>query len=510
MNALDKVICAIAPRTGLKREAARRALNVMNSGYGEYGASERKKAMRGFFAEGGSAKEDIDKNVDILRRRSRELYSGGSSIATGAIKTMRTNVIGRGLVLNPKIDAAKLGISEEKASEIETKIAREFALWAETTACDIERKNTFSELQQLAFINWLLSGDLLVLFRTTERPKMPYDLRIQLVEADRISTPDDKAFEKNITEGIETNENGEVKAYWVRNNHPYSDNEDETKWVKIEAYGKTTGRPNALHIMNDERVGQKRGLPFLSPVIADLKQIGRYTDAELDAAVIAAYFTTFIEKEENRGEPFPPGEAIHEAAKIEPEDDTTIELGPGLIYDLAAGEHVKTVQPGRPNTAFGEFTNQMAKHIGAALEMPPEVLFKSFTASYSASKGALSEAWKMFRMYRQWLINDFCQPIYEEWLCEAVSKGRIAAPGFFQDEAIRKAYSGAEWNGPAQGMLDPVKEANAATIRIKSGISTREREAMEINGSSFKENVKKLESENKALYKAFEFMEGDD
>ena len=145
---------------------------------------------------------------------------------------------------------------------------------------------------------------------------------------------------------------------------------------------------------------------------------------------------------------------------------------------------------------------QMAKHIGAALEIPTEILLKSFTASYSASKGALSEAWKMFKMYREWLINDFCQPVYEEWLCEAVAKGRISAPGFFEDEAIRHAYSGAEWNGPAQGMLDPVKEVNAAVTRIENGLSSREREAMEINGSSFKENAAKLKYENKILKEA--------
>ena len=56
--------------------------------------------------------------------------------------------------------------------------------------------------------------------------------------------------------------------------------------------------------------------------------------------------------------------------------------------------------------------------------IPYELLVKNFTASYSASRASLLEAWKMFRMRREWLIGNFCQPVYEEWLTEAVVKGR--------------------------------------------------------------------------------------
>ena len=52
-------------------------------------------------------------------------------------------------------------------------------------------------------------------------------------------------------------------------------------------------------------------------------------------------------------------------------------------------------------------------------------------------------------MYRKWFITDFCQPIYVEWLSEAVAKGRIIAPGFFADPIIKDAYCSAEWNVPS-------------------------------------------------------------
>jgi capsid protein len=95
----------------------------------------------------------------------------------------------------------------------------------------------------------------------------------------------------------------------------------------------------------------------------------------------------------------------------------------------------------------------------------------------------------MFKMRRAWLATDFCQPIYEEWLSEAVAKGRIYAPGFFSDPMVRKAYCGAEWNGPSQGQIDPLKEVNAAAKRVQEGFSTRTRETQELTGGDFFRNL---------------------
>lgn len=61
----------------------------------------------------------------------------------------------------------------------------------------------------------------------------------------------------------------------------------------------------------------------------------------------------------------------------------------------------------------------------------------------------------------------------------------VKAPGFFDDPAIRQAWSGADWYGDAQGQLDPLKEANAAKVRVEEGFSTREREAAELTGMKY-------------------------
>ncbi len=499
LNLIDRAINAISPEKALKREVARKKLSLVNSGYGNYGANATKKAVIGWTHGGGSHREDIEEHISTLRQRSRDLYCGGSTLATGAVKRLRTNAVGTGLHLKSTISEEILGITSEEARKSEETIEREFAHWANSTNCDIERIDNFYQLQQLALLNALLSGDSFALMTTTKRTGSIYDLRIELVEADRVSTPDNETINPLFCEGVEKNANGEVVAYHISKSHPLSFQDREPReWVRVKAFGEKTGRRNVIHVMNRERIGQVRGVPFLSPVIETIKQLGRYTEAEVLAAVINGLFTVFIEKE-SASDDVPFGEAVPEDMQVDSEDEGSIELAPGAVIDLGEGEKANMVNPGRPNPNFDPFVMAVIKQIGAALEIPYELLIMAFSNNYSASRAAILEFFKVIKMYRAWFVTDFCQPIYEEWLCEAVAKGRINAPGFFNDPIIKDAYCSAEWNGPSAGQLDPKKEVEAAELRVQGGFSTRERETTELTGTDFYKNIKQRKREEGLL-----------
>lgn len=499
MNFIDKAITALSPEKALKREVARKRLEMINSGYGNYGANATKKSVIGWTHGGGSHREDIEEHIGTLRQRTRDLYCGGSNLATGAVKRLRTNAVGTGLHLKSTINEEVLGISADEARELEEIIEREFAHWANSTNCDIERIDNFYQLQQLALLNALLSGDSFALMTTTKRIGSIYDLRIELVEADRISTPDNQTVNPLFCEGVEKNEAGEVVAYHISKFHPLSFAERQPReWVRVKAFGEKTGRRNVIHVMNRERIGQVRGVPFLSPVIETIKQLGRYTEAEVLAAVINGLFTVFIEKE-GASDDMAFGEVVPEEMQVDREDENSIELAPGAVIDLGEGEKANMVNPGRPNPNFDPFVMAVIKQIGAALEIPYEILIMAFSNNYSASRAAILEFFKVIKMYRAWFVADFCQPIYEEWLSEAVARGRIYAPGFFHDPIIKDTYCSAEWNGPSAGQLDPKKEVEAAELRVQSGFSTRERETTELTGTDFYKNVKQRKREEELL-----------
>lgn len=504
------------------------AMRMKAMGYSDAGASRTRRALRGMNAVSGSAQQDIDLNNYTLRQRSRMLYMA-APLATSAVDTNRTKVVGTGLTLKTSVNRTFLNMEPETAKRWEKNTELEFRLWAgKKQNCDALGLNNFDSIQQLALKSWLLSGDVFILIKRYDpTPLNPYSLRLHVIEADRISTPADhlKAMAgflptegivpegkpgagNRIHDGVEVDENGRVVAYYICATYPTNITiNGKATWTRVEAYGKETGLPNIIHIMDSERPDQYRGVPFLAKVIEPLLQLRRYTESELMAALIQSYFTAWIETENPQsvfpmnevgagdvvgGEEGMNGEGISES-------ENEHEMGPGTVNVLKPGEKVVFGNPNIPSAGFETFTKTLAKLLGAGLEMPYDVLVKEFNSSYSASRGALLEAWEGFRMRRKWFVDDCCQPIYEIWLAEAVARGRVKAPGFFENPVTREAWSGARWIGPVQGQLDPKKEAEASLMLAKTGVKTYAQVTRELGGGDFEENMEQLKHENELL-----------
>ena len=511
-------------------------------GYSDSGASQTRRALKSFIARSGSPNEDINWNNYTLRQRGRMLYMS-SPIAASAINTSRTKIVGVGLTLKSTVDRDVLGLSPEAAKLWQRRTEKEFALWASRKICDATGMNNFAGIQQLALVSWLMSGDCFVLFKRARVSRAcPYSLRLHLIEADRVSTPNihyggqavgvrsgiggpftgasgpsysitdgkNQSNGNRIYDGVEVDNSGLAVAYHVRNTYPYQLAYEETTWERVETIGKRTGFPNILHIMSSERPDQYRGVTYLAQVIEPLLQLRRYTDSALTMALVQSFFTAWVVTKTDPNQ-IPWNEVgagdLQGVSGASPEDsisrdENEYEMGPGTINTLQEDEDVKFGNPTMPVAGFDEFNKTFCRLIGAGLGLPYDVLMKEYNSSYSAARGALMDAWDDFRMRRVWLVDDLCQPVYETWLAEAVARGRIVAPGFFDDPLIRAAWSGARWIGPVQSSLDPLKEVNAAVLQIQHAIKTHEQIAREQGGGDWDDNVEQIAAENQKITQA--------
>jgi lambda family phage portal protein len=472
-NLLDKAIAVFAPRTALRRMQSRAAI-ALAGGYN--GAGYGRPGLAGWSPRASDAETDTNLDLPILRARARDLVRN-APLAAGALNTMVTNVVGTGISLQPQPDAEAIGLSDEEAEDWAETTLNEFKLWAETTACDVTRTQNFYGLQALVFRSALESGDVFTLLPSVKRIGNPYSLALQVVEADRICNPGFVTDTTAIAAGIELDEYGAPIAYHICRRHPGSlVRRSEFKWDRLTAFGNNTGRRNVLHLFDRRRPGQTRGIPILAPVIEPLKQLQRYTDAELQAAVISGMFAVFVKMDPEAFDGMfdQDGKAayLNSAMGWDGTMNGSSLDGGGKAVNLLPGESVESTNPGRPNALFDPFVQAIVRQVGVALELPFEVLIKHFTASYSAARAALLDAWRLFRGRRDWLATVFCQPVYEAWLTEAIAIGRIQAPGFFADPAIRRAWCAAVWIGDGPGSIDPAKEVVAAEKRIELGIST--------------------------------------
>jgi lambda family phage portal protein len=487
MTLVDRVINYVSPSAAFQRMRSRAAMALLSS---YTGASKTRRSLSSWHTEGSDADTDILSDLPTLRERSRDLCRN-NPLAGGAIKTKITNVIGTGLRFQSQIKRDVLGLDEEAASKLERLIEREWRLFWDSKDVDLARTLTGHAITRMVYNQEKENGDVFVLLPRRTRKGSVYDLRLQIVEADRVCNPDNKMDTDTLAGGIERDQDGAPVRYHILNHHPGSLALGKSlTWETRDAFNPKTGLRNVLHIYNPTRPGQSRGVPDLAAVIEPLKQLGRYTEAEIMAAVVSGLFTVFVESDMGAGGG-PLGQTFQyadDAGNKTSGSDNDAKLGNGLIIDLAPGEKVSTANPGRPNQAFDNFVQAILRQIGVGLELPFEILIKHFTKSYSAARAALLELWKYVLSERQLVADNFLRPVQEVWMWEAVAKGRIPAPGFFDDPAIRRAYLAGSWVGPTKGQIDELKEVKAARERIDGRLSTLARETAELTGADWDDN----------------------
>jgi lambda family phage portal protein len=495
-NLLDKAIAYISPKIAAQRLASRAQL-ALSGGY--TGAKTDRAALNRWSPSAGSPHTDIIRDLPMLRSRSRDQMRN-APVALGALNTMVSHVVGTGLTYTPAIDAEYLGLSDEAAEEWQDDTKRRFNAWANSLDCDLGRRLNFYGIQELAFRSMLESGDSLVLTpRVTRRGGGGSKLVLQLIEADRVCNPSRCADTATMVDGIEIDGNtGEAIAYHVARSHP-ADTLTKVIWDKVEARGSSTGRRNVLHLFKPLRPGQVRGVPVISPILEPLKQLQRYTDAELNAAVISGLFSVFIKMDPDAFDNLFDDDA--KGALIDSSSSWSGEMESGKAVNLLPGESIESSNPGRPNAQFDPFWQAIVRQIGMALELPFEVLTMHFQSSYSAARAALLMAWKMFRSRRDFLATYLCQPVFELWLEDEVAQGRVSCPGFFADPVVKAAWCAAIWTGDGPGSIDPAKEVEAAEKRVNLGISTKQAESILLDGVEWEvkheQRVKEINAEKR-------------
>jgi lambda family phage portal protein len=494
---VDRFVEYVNPVRGLERMRARHHMAIVGQWYG---AKYDRRATATWITTNGSADADTLHDLPRLRDRSRDLIRN-NSLALGAVNTVVSNAMGTGLMLHSCVKADVLGLSDEEAQVLQRTIESEFRLWAENPiACDAAATLDFYQQQALVTRSALEGGDAFAVLPMKTRKASVYSLKVQLIEGDRVRNKDNEADTDTLAGGIERDELGAPIAYHITREHPGAIVPIRSlTWDIIPAFGTKTGRRNVIHLFDPKRIGQSRGVPYLSPVMEAIKQLGDYTEAEITAAVVSGMFTVFVKTENGQGLDL---DAAGNPVEAPAKSGDNVKLASGAIVDLGANESIETANPGRPNANFDPFVQAILRQVGVALEIPFEILIGHFTASYSAARAALLQAWRFFRNRRAWVASMFCQPIFEAWFEEAVARGRIDAPGFFDDPVIRAAYLGSEWIGDAPGQIDPLKEIQAAALRMDAKLTSRTEEKAALDGGDWESTLARIKREKELMDEA--------
>lgn len=384
-----------------------------------------------------------------LRSRVRDLVRNFPPFAR-AVNAIVTFTVGRG----SRFQSLAVLPDGSPAYEIRKKIEDRFRLWMEKA--DATGKMHFYELQALAKRQECECGEFIGIFMTP-RDRSRYPLAIQLYDPENLAgwSLRGQAPHTDVYEGIEYDtRTGEPLAYHFQTTYLW---QDGLRVWREEAR-------NVLHGYHMLRPGQLRGVTPFAPAILLARDMGDYTDAELDAAKMAAKWLGFIKS----ADPVL-AQAVRGAGPGKSVKRPELEMVENAIVEyLNDGEDVSWAPNfQRPGDSFDRFTKFTLRMIAITMDLPYEILSGDYTGmQYSTSKASRND-FKMFLAQHQFRMEQhFIRPIFHRWLdMEALTQSYL--PGYWQDQ---DRYRKAMWIPAGMPSVDPLRDGKAAIADIEAGV----------------------------------------
>lgn len=454
------------------------------------GADRQAPELRDYHPSVGSADSDLLPERGDLVAGARD-HGRNDGWITGGVQRLVDSVLGANIRVQSRPDHRALRITVEQAHDLGRQIETAWKRHAFHPGRwgDAARHSTVPGVFGRAFRHRVVDGEAVAVAQW--RPaswRYRYRTCLQIVDPDRLGNPNDGPDTDRLRGGVEIDDYGAAVGYHFRRAHigdalfagtaldawTWDYRPRETAW----------GRPVVIHDFAIEREGQHRGKPPLSPVIKQLRMIGRMSDLEMQTAVRDALLGAFITS------PYDPemveariGDQMnaYQSARLRFHKSNPVRLNGTHVPILFPGEEPTLLAPTRPNSGFSTFLQSFLRHIASAMGLSYEQLSQDWSGvNYSSARAALLEVWRGFAARREEFIQGFIMPYFAAVLEEAVDLGDVEAPrgcASFHEEPA--AWLASTWIGPGRGWVDPEKEAKAAVLRLQAGLTTLERECAE-------------------------------
>jgi lambda family phage portal protein len=412
-----------------------------------YAGANQGRLFSDFVASSRSADEEIKGALKVLRNRCRDL-TRNNAYARRFISLAKANTVGdRGVTLQVKARNDNGAMDNLGNDSIEIAWKR----WGRMGQCSVDGKISWVDAQRLFIENLVRDGEVLV-----RLVKYPNDFRfaLEFIESDLLDEEYNVTLPNGhrIRMGVELDSFNRPVAYHLFTAHP---GDNSTMWM-----GKSYNRIPAdkmIHAFLPERAMQTRGAPWMSPVIADLKMLNGYREAELVAARVGASKMGFFTSP--TGDGFTPDDTDNKVPIMEAE--------PGTFHQLPDGVQFQQFDPTHPTTAFADFEKAILRGIASGLGVSYTSLANDLEGvSYSSIRQGALEDRDQWKIVQDFLIQHFVEPVYRGFLMSIMENSVINIPvsrfDKFAEATVFRAR-GFQW-------VDPLKEMNAAVVGLQNGL----------------------------------------
>ena len=434
-NIIDRIVGFVSPQAGIARHFARQRLARA------YEAASPRDTWRPRRA-GASANVDHMADASMLRAKSRALVQNVPYIQAG-FDGLVSATIGTGIM--PRAVGREADV-----------INKLFEDWSKV--CDADGRLDYYGMQAAAYEAMEQDGEVLIRLRP-RRPSdgLPVPLQLQLLEIDWLDSSRTGVVDGNdVVNGIEYNALGAVSAYWLWPQHPG----DSTRLRGKQSQSQRVPAENIIHLFNPKRPGQGRGFPRLGPVIARVRDLQLYEDAELARKNNETRLSVLVSGDAaSLANPAIFGDGADPLARAKQTGDLG-ELASGDIMEMPAGATITVVDP-KAAPGYVDYVKFQLHLIASGFGVPYEMMTGDMNeVNFSSARVRLLDFRRsVTKVQSLVVIPKLLDPIHRAFVNAAFLSGAIRG----RDTAVR--YSPPKWD-----YVNPEQDVKADLAEIGAGL----------------------------------------
>ena len=409
-------------------------------------------------------------DIQLNANRGRDLYKF-NPFTRSIIRSIAANGVYRGI--RPLFLDEDTKVKNKKLQKLWKKWVR----WA-----DFHGDINLYTMQGKLLAAVMHTGDIFAIPRPGHK-RSPIDLSIQLIESDLVPIGLNKILDNGheIKQGIEYDNSGRKTAVWVYDRHPNGNVVHELKINRIAI-------ENIIHVFDPDRANQARSQPNIVSAISRTRSMQKIDDATLLHTEQQNAITGFITEKTPTGQGLNkdffasedrlPEDIINQPlATTAPIDTSNGTMKIGTFKQLNADQDVKFADLADAGDNYGEFTrvNQQAVAVGGDSTYSKTTGDLSKTSFSSMREGGTEFNRKLAHFYQDPLVHQFCERVADWFIDFAVLNGTVTA--------LEALNLDRQWVLPAIPQSNPLQDVEAGNRAVRSGFTTRGREAMSRYGT---------------------------
>lgn len=447
----------------------------------------------------------------------------------GAVRIQKDSIVGASYRLNAKPDHRVImgsdtnygaGWAEEFASVAEARF--NLAADSEDGWFDASGQLSFTGMLRLWVGAFCYTGEIIGTAEWEDSdPTRPFKTAVQMISPDRLCNRDglpdgyDPRSGAKLSRGVEMDRKNRPIRFHLRRGYETDwDNRDLNTWDIIEAR-KPWGRRQVIFVRDPNMIDQTRGISEMVAALAHSNMTKTYSELVLQKAVVDASYAAAVESE------MPNADVI--AALGGGQDGFMNAVGQymSMLQDfLGASENIAIdgvkmphLFPGTklnilpmstPGGIGSDFEDSLIRKLAATFGVGFSEMSRNFAKfNYSGIKAEMALIERTMNAKKKFGADRAATQIYQLWVEEEIAQGNLPLPRGknrtdFYRPLMKDAYTRCAWIASGRGQVDELKETQAAMLRIKSGLSTYEKEAAKL-GEDWRELAAQRAKEEKVF-----------